>query len=241
MRSSCRRDEPTRRSWTRRGRNSQWSSLGAVIELERTTTALAGLSQEHADLTAENRALQTRASTDRVTDLPNRAALEDALEREVERRLRHPCEGTELGVIMIDVDDFKTFNDTFGHRRGDMILQTVARAMASATRSSDLLARYGGDEFCVLLRQTTPADIAAVAERLRCTVESTPVIDASGVEVQVTISTGAALSSAGDRTAAAALIDRADAALYCAKADGGNSVTVAHSTGQGLDTQVPAL
>jgi diguanylate cyclase (GGDEF)-like protein len=197
-------------------------SLNHVIDLEQTTTALA-------ELTEENEALHQRALTDILTDLSNRAALEGALQREVEQRLRETPRDAALGILMIDIDTFKRFNDTYGHRDGDHILRTVATAMASVTRGSDLLARYGGDEFCMVLRQTTDAGAAASGERLRRTVENTPVTLASGEVVRVTISVGGAVSNSSDPAVGIHLIERADAALYEAKADGRNRVRVSRS------------
>jgi diguanylate cyclase (GGDEF)-like protein len=201
-------------------------SLNTVIDLEQTTSALAELAEE-------NEILQARALTDKLTDLANRAALEDALLREVHQRLRGEATEDSLGILMIDLDTFKTLNDKYGHQDGDTILRTVAHAMAGVTRSSNLLARYGGDEFCMVLSHTTHAGITAAAERVRRTVEGTPVILASGLEVNVTVSVGAATTS--DVTHAGAgkqLIEIADAALYRAKANGRNRVEIAPRTEQ---------
>jgi diguanylate cyclase (GGDEF)-like protein len=199
-------------------------SLDNVIDLQDATRTLEELSEQ-------NQELETRALTDKLTELPNRAALEDALYREANDRVRAEASLQPLGVLMIDIDTFKTLNDGYGHQDGDLILRTVARLMASVTRGSDLLSRYGGDEFCVVMRRTTQSGIAAAAERLRHTVESTPVVLRSGARAYVTISVGAALSTALDPdNLVSALIERADAALYRAKAKGRNRVEIASST-----------
>ncbi len=199
-------------------------SLNTVIDLEQTTSALAELAEE-------NEALQARALTDNLTELANRAALGDALQREVQQRLRGEALDNALGVLMIDIDTFKTLNDRYGHQDGDTILRTVARAMAAVTRASNLLARYGGDEFCMVLPHTTHAGITATAEWVRRTVESTPMILASGREVHVSVSVGAATShDVTHANAGRQLIESADAALHRAKANGRNRVEVAPRT-----------
>lgn len=196
-------------------------SLDTAIDLEQTASALARLA-------GENEVLQARALTDNLTELANRAALQDALTREVFRRMRGDTEEDALGVMMIDIDEFKSVNDRFGHGDGDEILRHVARTMADVTRKADLLARYGGEEFCVVMARTTYAGVATAAERLRRAVEEHPAVLDSGDEVRITISVGAAAASEIDSPDDGKhLLEVADAALYRAKANGRNRVEVA--------------
>ncbi|HEX4520137.1 MAG TPA: GGDEF domain-containing protein [Gaiellaceae bacterium] len=196
-------------------------SLNTVIDLEQTASALA-------ELAGENEVLQARALTDNLTELANRAALEDALSREVYRRMRSEHEDDALGVLMVDIDKFKSVNDRYGHADGDEILRHVARTMQGVTRRADLLARYGGEEFCVVMARTSHAGLTAAAERLRRAVEGHPAVLGSGEEVRLTISVGAAASAEiDDPTGGKQLLEVADAALYRAKANGRNRVEIA--------------
>jgi diguanylate cyclase len=166
--------------------------------------------------------------TDDLTELANRTALEDALSREVFRRMRSGDDHDALGVMMVDIDKFKSVNDRFGHAEGDEILRHVAKTMASVTRKADLLARYGGEEFCVVMACTSYAGVTGAAERLRRAVEQHPAVLGSGEEVRITISVGAAASSdIDDPDDGKHLLEVADAALYRAKANGRNRVEIA--------------
>ena len=102
------------------------------------------------ELESEKQALETRASTDRLTGLPNRAAFDAFLEREIRMRVAGPVPRA-LGLVMIDVDHFKRFNDTHGHAAGDEVLRMVGALLGRMTRKGDLSARYGGEEFAVVL------------------------------------------------------------------------------------------
>ena len=102
-------------------------------------------------------------------------------------------------MLMIDIDKFKSINDRFGHVVGDEVLSHVARTMASVTRKADLLSRYGGEEFCVVMPRTSYAGVTATAERVRRAVEEHPVVTEAGEEVRVTISVGGAAILEVDR------------------------------------------
>ncbi len=196
-------------------------SLNTVIDLEQTASALT-------ELAGENEVLQARALTDNLTGLANAAALQDAFSREIFRRLRSEDEADALGVLMVDIDKFKSINDCFGHANGDEILRHVARTMIKVTRKADLLARYGGEEFCVVMTCTTYAGVTAAAERLRRTVEAHPAVLDSGEEVRITISVGAAAAAEiHDPNDGKHLLEVADAALYRAKANGRNRIEIA--------------
>jgi diguanylate cyclase (GGDEF)-like protein len=123
------------------------------------------------------------ATRDGLTGLANRRLFEESLQREVARSHRRKA---PLALVVLDVDHFKHVNDTVGHQAGDAVLREVARAMVGNTKASDLPARYGGDEFVVLLPDCTGDDALAVAERLRAAVArdvtAVPVTVSAGVE-----------------------------------------------------------
>lgn len=188
-----------------------------------TLTTLAG----YATVAIENARLyeQTRvlASTDGLTGLANHRALIEALDAELERARRYAM---PLSMIMIEVDRFKRYNDTYGHLRGDDVLRLVARILEREHRKQiDFVARYGGDEFMVLVPHTTRAGAAEMAERIRRAVEEAPLIVGREIAA-VTVSLGvAAFPEDGDTTVT--LIDAADRCMYAAKRAGGNAVTAA--------------
>ncbi len=165
--------------------------------------------------------LRTAARTDAKTGLLNAAAWQQEAEREIVRATR---DDQPLAVLMIDVDLFKGFNDTYGHLAGDQALAAAASSLVRGLRAYDQLGRFGGEEFAVVLPNTDPAETRRVAERLRRAVAelAIPGVDPDG---RITISVGAAMLTRG-----AALIDllaAADGALYRAKARGRNQVAFA--------------
>ncbi|WP_051235686.1 GGDEF domain-containing protein [Marinimicrobium agarilyticum] len=157
------------------------------------------------------------ALVDSLTGLGNRAALDTALHREL--RLAERQE-TELSMLIVDVDHFKKINDHLGHSRGDEILKQVANLMSDTLRDSDLLYRYGGEEFVVLLSNTGPAGAAVIAERLRRTVAQV----FARSDRPVTVSMGISSRRPEGEISMHSLFDRADQALYRAKAQGRNRV-----------------
>jgi diguanylate cyclase (GGDEF)-like protein len=163
------------------------------------------------------RALET-ALKDPVTGINNRAALNSTIEREVILSQRH---GYPLSVIMLDLDHFKRVNDTYGHLAGDAVLRSLANQIALCTRGSDMVFRYGGEEFTVLLSNTDINGAALLAERIRRHVENHPII-IDEVEIPTTVSLGVATLEPRDQ--ASTLLHRADAALYEAKTAGRNRV-----------------
>ena len=126
---------------------------------------------------------------------------------------------------MIDIDDFKNVNDTYGHQFGDLILKNISDASLSIIRGSDILARYGGEEFCVVLPDTDKKGAESFAERLRILVEKQKTLYNRTEPVSVTISIGIAESVKSTKTPEQ-LLDQADTALYASKANGKNKVTV---------------
>jgi diguanylate cyclase (GGDEF)-like protein len=173
----------------------------------------------------EGRAELERLSvTDELTGLPNRRHLDDEIERELQRHERHK---RALAVLMLDVDRFKALNDTHGHPAGDAVLRQLARVLKESTRKGDTVARFGGEEFMVILPET-PADGAMLlAERIRTATEGKHfALDENGAEVRLTVSIGLARFPEHGRTPEP-LIAAADQALYRSKEGGRNRVTVA--------------
>ncbi len=175
-------------------------------------------------LRAANRRLAEQASRDPLTGLYNRGYLHEVLEREMARALRY---GDVLSLLMIDLDDFKDVNDEFGHAAGDEVLRKVARMLRPGLRDGDVLARYGGDEFCVLLPNTDASAGTVVADRLRAQVAESAKDAEKGV--RVLLSAGLATSQDVPEDADGPtdmLLRLADQALYAAKKAGGDRVTV---------------
>jgi len=163
----------------------------------------------------ENRKeLEKRANTDSLTDLFNHRYFQDALTHELSRSERY---GHPLSLVVIDIDNFKKINDTFGHKKGDLALKSLANSMANSVREFDIPCRIGGEEFAIILPETPPSEALAVAERLRMDIISTPVEDIG----QITVSLGVASfpEHADDKDS---LIDSADIAMYKAKRRGKN-------------------
>jgi len=173
-------------------------------------------------LDTANQELQRLASLDSLTGTANRRYFDAALEREWRRSMR---EGSTLSVVMIDIDLFKQFNDTYGHPAGDECIRRVADALAAdLDRGGDLLARYGGEEFAALLPGTTLGGASFVAERMRAAVAALGLAHAGSPRGSVTASFGVACGVAMPETAAETLLAAADRALYRAKAAGRNCV-----------------
>lgn len=173
-------------------------------------------------LDTANQELQRLASLDSLTGAANRRYFDAALEREWRRSMR---EGSTLSVVMIDIDLFKQFNDTYGHPAGDECIRRVADALAAdLDRGGDLLARYGGEEFAALLPGTTLGGASFVAERMRAAVAALGLTHAGSPRGSVTASFGVACGVAMPETAAETLLAAADRALYRAKAAGRNCV-----------------
>ncbi len=166
------------------------------------------------------------AVTDPLTGLYNRRYALPHLERLAERSRRSK---RQLAVMVVDVDHFKSVNDTFGHEIGDLVLQEVAERLKSNLRSVDLIARIGGEEFLVVLPDVDKDQAAAAAERLRKSVNAEPFILENRSTV-VTVSIGMALSSLEEsQTEPTELIRRADEALYHSKSSGRNMVSIAQA------------
>src|SRR3989449_789111 len=188
-------------------------------------TALAG----YATIAIENARLFEKtkrlAITDGLTELFNHRYLHEALERTLERCRR---DEQPLAVIMLEIDSFKRYNDTYGHQRGDDVLRIVADVLRKGSRASDIVARYGGDEFMIVLPNSSKDTSSEIAERLRRAVEAYPFLLGESIVTSVTLSVGvAAFPDDGDTVDA--LVDAVDRAQYTAKRSGGNKVYVAHA------------
>ena len=177
-----------------------------IIELEKETVEL------HRGLAAERR----HARTDVLTGVANRAALDERLLEEIERRKRF---STPVSLLVWDIDHFKKINDEYGHRSGDAVLREVARSLAARKRATDHLARFGGEEFVMLLVGTALGEAQRVAESLREAVSAMK-FGFRGTPVRVTVSCG--ITELKDTDDPQSVFDRADAALYRAKESGRN-------------------
>jgi diguanylate cyclase (GGDEF)-like protein len=186
------------------------------------------VSERTRDLEQANQMLSRVSYLDAVTGIANRRNFDDCLELEW-RRLRRL--GGPLSLIMVDIDHFKAFNDTYGHQQGDECLKAVAQALRrSLHRPGDLCARYGGEEFAVILPGTTAEGALQVAEGLRASVEDLGLVHASSPAAStVTASVGVATALSGDESTTQSLLRSADKALYEAKRTGRNRVRVAPS------------
>jgi diguanylate cyclase (GGDEF)-like protein len=193
------------------------SRTRSTIEL-RVVTMLAQLAS-HAALALRNARLlqevRQMAATDPLTSLANRRTFDQALVKELSRARRH---GDQVSLVMLDIDHFKAFNDTYGHQAGDELLKDVAQALIRAARDFDVVARYGGEEFAVLLPSCSWEDSLPAAERLRQAVST--VRSRTAITASAGVSTFPAHASDG-----AALIRTADIALYESKKAGRDTVT----------------
>ncbi|WP_281301743.1 MULTISPECIES: PleD family two-component system response regulator [unclassified Iodidimonas] len=163
------------------------------------------------------------ATTDAVTGLYNRHYMNSHLETLLRQSKKTK---KTLSLVMLDIDHFKPVNDTYGHAAGDEILHQFARRIARNIRGVDLAARFGGEEFVVIMPDTLPNDAGVIADRLRQTISDEPFIISGGKEVNITVSLGLAFVDASINSTAD-LLERADAALYQAKHEGRNRVVIA--------------
>ncbi len=213
--------EFTCRAIVLRGRGGQ--PVGAVcanVDVTARKRAERMLQREKATLEDANARLHELASKDGLTGLWNRRSFVGSLEAALAEFHRT---GRSFSLVLLDIDRFKQYNDTFGHPAGDEVLRRFARVLRGAARASEHPARYGGEEFAIVIQSTGTAKGLAAAERFRRAVE-----DADWVERAVTCSLGVA-TAGPDGTTVEALVAAADAALYASKANGRNRCT--HASG----------
>jgi diguanylate cyclase (GGDEF)-like protein len=196
--------------------------VGKLITILTSSVVLLMFLTEIVDLYGR---LEVAARIDQLTQLPNRRALDEHLRLVFKHGLRVE---TSLAFFMIDIDLFKSFNDSFGHDAGDDCLRGVATTLAKfATRPLDFIARYGGEEFLVILPDTPLEGARAVAEQMRAGVEGLAVGLSGGVSAGVTVSIGVGFSANAAKVEAPALFQAADRGLYEAKSEGRNRVVLA--------------
>jgi two-component system cell cycle response regulator len=186
-------------------------------------------------LLAARDALQEEATHDSVTGLLNRAGTMSVLERELARADRM---GSTVAVAMVDVDRFKTINDTYGHLAGDAVLRETARRLSSIVRRYDAIGRYGGDEFLAVISGCDESGAWTFAEKLRALIDHQGIDTPEGM-IPVTLSVGVALGSGAKHPDPAELLRAADTALYRAKAAGRNRVELARPEEVLRDREVP--
>ena len=175
------------------------------------------------ELARVNRVLHGLAIRDGLTDLFNHRYINEILEKHVAKAF---IETADLSLIFVDVDNFKVFNDKYGHQSGDVILRELSSLMRENVRKKDIVARWGGEEFVVVCPDTDDKTAARLAESLRCTiVEHIFMKDILESQIKITISAGVA--SIAKQKSKSALVEAADAALYEAKDKGRNQVRIA--------------
>ncbi len=174
------------------------------------------LMQQAEELATVNQRLHEMATRDGLTGLKNHRAFQECLQDEFQRAKR--CQHA-FSVVLLDVDSFKQYNDTYGHPAGDQVLKNVGAILEGSVRGSDFVARYGGEEFVVLLPYATAEGAMCQAERIRANIQ-----DAVWPHRKITVSIGVATSDEASSNAAS-LVDAADRALYLSKTSGKNRVT----------------
>lgn len=196
------------------------SSLENILTKQELASANARLKDNDQRLTRLNEKLRELANTDESTGLFNKRRLMEQLDMEITRARRY---GEVFSCFMIDIDDFKSINDRFGHQAGDEILRQTGELLRGSLRRSDFIARYGGEEFTVLLPRTNGAGAYRAAENLRSSFMSHE-FTLPSASVRITVSIGITSCTTFDRLDAQRIIMRADNALYRAKRSGKNQV-----------------
>ncbi len=199
--------------------------VGFLVMNEQNLALLDAIRSVNDELAAANGKLATMAATDALTGIANRRRLDEVLAAETARAQR---DGTDLAILLLDIDSFKGFNDLYGHQAGDDCLQRVAQAFAATIlRPADLVARYGGEEFVAILPGTDAYGAAVLAHNIRAAIEDLQIVNAAGPVAVVSVSVGVAEFTAERHRRPEDFIRAADDALYAAKAAGRNCVRIA--------------
>ena len=210
---------------------SVWLSTSAqpVFDQGGAYTGYRGVDVDVTEITLARQALEKIALHDTLTGLANRRKFQDRYELE---RLRQARLGLPLTLVLVDVDHFKQVNDTWGHIVGDVCLKAVANVLSSHLRTIDLVARFGGEEFLILLSDANLQEGALVAEKLRRALEGTVIETGLAAQpaLQITASFGVTTLLPSEDLSLEAVIERADGAVYAAKHGGRNRVCSAEST-----------
>jgi diguanylate cyclase (GGDEF)-like protein len=167
--------------------------------------------------------MRFKATHDTLTGVWNRGAVLETMEREVWRSRR---EGISLGVLMVDLDHFKSVNDNYGHPAGDAVLREITKRMQTDVRPYDGIGRYGGEEFLILLPGCNREVTKATAERIRKIISASPVETSAG-SLKVTMSIGAVATGDWPKNTPSQILQMADSALYRAKEEGRDRTVVA--------------
>lgn len=220
------------------GADNRYDGLVAVIFFTAATVvfSICTISNSTAKDVASIAELEYAARVDPLTDLYNRRHIMSLFETE-SARSRY-CR-TSLSVLLLDIDRFKMINDTFGHRAGDQVLRKISSLLLKIATGCELIGRYGGEEFLMLLPNTSHFEAAWFAESIRAAVEAETISFQDDSFIPVTISIGVATSSSLNESPDE-LIDMADCALYTAKAGGRNQVCTSASLSMPFRHQMPA-
>ncbi len=190
--------------------------LWEMAEVNDALEARSGeLNQAHEELKLLNERLELLSITDGLTGIYNHRHFQDRLSAEIDRHER--IEGDVLSLAILDIDDFKQFNDTYGHQAGDQVLRELAVTLRETVRSIDVIARYGGEEFAVIFPDSELKEALVVAERICESVRNRSITFDDGTTVSITVSIGLGMLGP-DESDKRELIRRADSALYVAKA-----------------------
>ena len=212
--------------------------LGIAFVTVRLNKIRQRLKQQKQALTQALAQIQQLATHDELTGLPNRRHIMALLDTEHQRSQRSPQDARPWMVALLDVDFFKRVNDTHGHAAGDQVLQTFATTVRAAVRGTDMLARWGGEEFLLLMYDTQPSAAQPVLERV-CQAVQNCTVAVQGQQVCVTVSIGVAAHTSG--ISVAQLLDQADQALYRAKSNGRNCVVEAGPVPKAVQPEVAAF
>jgi diguanylate cyclase (GGDEF)-like protein len=219
------RSSGTERVWLLVNADPEVAEDGRLVQALCTFTDVSERKAAELRLQQANATLQRLSLVDAVTDVANRRQFDRALADEWTRAIRT---GGSIGIVVVDVDHFKPYNDRYGHPAGDECLRRIANVLGrTLLRAGDVIARYGGEEFAAILPLTDADAATAVAERMRRSVEALAMPHGAVPLGVVTISGGVAAARPEAGASALDLVARADAALYAAKAAGRNRIVTA--------------